>query len=102
MERLKLSRHLIEERCDRVAYILRKTGLGNVVYTTPLEKGRTAYITDEGVVYFKGQDGTIITIYYLEIDQAKYFRGDEKIPEKVVRAIERNKKRGWIEGQNRV
>ena len=59
MERLKLSRHLIEERCDRVAYILQKTGLGNVVYTAPLEKGRTAYITDEGVAYFKGQDGTI-------------------------------------------
>lgn len=102
MERLKFSRHLLEERADRAAFILIHTGLGNIVYSAPAAENRTAYITDEGVIYFKGADGVIVTMYYLEIDQARYFCKEEKIPEKVKHAIERNRKRGYIEKQNQV
>ena len=99
MEKVKLSKHLLEDRSDRVTFILMHTGIGTVIYEK-LKEGRRLCLTDEGVVLVKGIDDTIITMYYAEMAQARFACEEERIPKAVKSAIERNIKKGWLTAQN--
>lgn len=97
----KYSKHCTEDRADRITFILIQTGIGNVVFQKKV-KDRLVCLTDEGVAVIKAMNGTVITMYYAEMAQARFACEEESIPRAVKVAIQRNTKRGWIIEQNKV
>ena len=97
-----LSKHCTDERADRIAFILIKTGIGNVVYQYKKADKRIIEVTTEGVLIVKAPDGTIVTMHYASMEQARFFCTAERIPAVVVKAIKRNLKYNWIKEQNLV
>lgn len=105
MRKSKFSNHCINDRADRIAFILIKTGTGDPVVSNKSQTDKGACIeelTTEGVLIVRGMTGTVITMYYCSYAQATRVCGNNKVPSQVRNAIHRNHKRGWIEEQNKV
>lgn len=91
------SRHLLEDRADRLINIATTVGFGEIIYKRKLEKGTGwAVFTDTGVMLVTDvHDSFIITMYLVSIKQASaIFQGE--IPVDLFDAIKRNQKKGYI------
>ena len=89
------SKHLVEDRMDRLISIANTVGFGEITYKRKLEKGTGwAVFTDTGVMLVTDvHDSFIITMYLVSIKQASaIFHGE--IPVDLFEVIKRNQKRG--------
>lgn len=91
------SRHLLEDRADRLISIATTVGFGEITYKRKLTKGiGWAVFTDTGVMLVTDiHDSFIVTMYLVSIKQATaIFQGE--IPVDLFDAIKRNQKKGYI------
>ena len=94
----KFSKHLIEEREERYLRIATTIGFGTVVCSkaTTLSNGRQGIIefSSTGVVFVRGVDKTLVTLYVTTIAMARKYLHDS-IPIKLMQVIKRNQQKGY-------
>ena len=89
------SKHLLEDRSDRLISIATTVGFGKIIYKRKLEaESAWAVFTDTGVMLVTDtHDSFIITMYLVSIKQAfAIFHGE--IPVDLFEVIKRNQKKG--------
>lgn len=92
--KVKMSRHAIEDRLDRLVACVEHLGVGDVVLVTE-HYGAIQKLTSTGLCLVCGADDTLITGYMATIQQcsAMYLtKGYERVPERVYRTVVRNQK----------
>ena len=92
--KVKMSRHAVEDRLDRLVACVEHLGVGEVVLTTE-RYGATQKLTSTGLCLICGENTLLITGYMCSIDQCKAMYGDsgyDKIPEKIYKTVVRNQK----------
>ena len=95
-----MSKHLYEERIDRLTKIGATIGFGEVVKEAPYVKSNaTVFITDTGVIYVVNKSKKfIITVYTATIDEATLiFEGN--IPNYLRKRVLKNMKMDWNQQQ---
>lgn len=99
MERIIPTRHLTEDRMDRVVFIATTIGFGETVEEFYIEDNHGKHIecvTSTGVIIIKGLDRkTVVTMYVAKHNQIKRLYGDREIPRNLNAVIKRNEKKGW-------
>ena len=93
---MTMSRHVQEDRLDRMVYIATTIGFGEVIFER-VNDDRRECITDTGVFMVKSIVGdTLITAYIIGIDKATaIFRrtcGDRRMPAHLYETIRKNAK----------
>ena len=98
-----ISRHLLEERGDRIAYIGMTMGFGEIQYkfrSANKMGDRIEAITNTGViVVLSVNEKLIITMFPATIDKAAaLFReaGEDKIPYSLYNTIKKNQLKGYL------
>lgn len=89
------SKHLLEDRSDRLISIATTVGFGEITYKRKLAKGiGWAVFTDTGVMLVTDiHDSFIVTMYLVSMKQASsIFNGE--IPVDLFEIIKRNQKKG--------
>lgn len=92
--RVKMTRHAVEDRLDRLVACVEHLGVGEVVLTTE-HYGAIQKLTSTGLCLVCGADDELITGYMCTIQQcsAMYFaNGRERVPEKIYKTVVRNQK----------
>ena len=93
MSNLVWSRHIREERDDRMLEILLGDGLGEIQYAFPdKEKQVTNYVTSTGCLLIC-QGNFVITAYLLSFKQASALFNKDRIPQAIYNQIRKNYKR---------
>ena len=99
MERIIPTKHLIEDRADRVVFIATTVGFGDIVEEFYMEDNHGKHfecVTSTGVIIVKGLDKkTVITMYVAHHNQIKRLYKERKIPRNLQAVIKRNEKKGW-------
>lgn len=99
MERIIPTKHLIEDRADRVVFIATTVGFGDIVEEFYIEDNHGKHfecVTSTGVIIVKGLDKkTVITMYVAHHNQIKRLYKEKKIPRNLQAVIKRNEKKGW-------
>ena len=89
------SKHLLEDRSDRLISIATTVGFGEIIHKRKLEaESAWAVFTDTGVMLVTDiHDSFIVTMYLVSIKQASaIFHGE--IPGDLFEVIKRNQKKG--------
>ena len=98
MEKTKFSRHMTTDRADRYVTIATKVGFGDVLYSVQ-RNGRYGMVnmelTSTGVIFVKGLDGYIITMYCATVATIKCYFGLERMPVSLYNSVRSNEKRGY-------
>lgn len=101
MEKIITTRHLTQERMDRVVYIGTTIGFGEVVEEVLIpERQHYECMTNTGVIIVKGLDKrTIITMYIARVHQLNklYALAKKPVPMQLKRIVQRNEKRKLME-----
>lgn len=91
--RIKMSRHVQEERLDRLTYIAMEVGFGEVVLEQRYPDKREC-VTDTGVILVKAlNDEFLITAFVATIDKVSAIylsNGYERIPTAIYNKIAKN------------
>lgn len=99
MERMIPTRHLVEDRADRVVFIATTIGFGEVVEEFYVNDNHGAHyecVTSTGVIIVKGLDRkTVVTMYVAHHNQVKRLYKDREIPRGLKVVVKRNEKKGW-------
>lgn len=99
MERIIPTKHLIEDRADRVVFIATTVGFGDIVEEFYVEDNHGKHfecVTSTGVIIVKGLDKkTVVTMYVAHHNQIKRLYKERKIPRNLQAVIKRNEKKGW-------
>lgn len=94
MNQMKFSRHLRNDRADRVNFILNTVGFGKIVKMIAAGRdGRTAWrgITNTGVmVITDGEKETVLTMWIASANQLRDVYCDEVIPAALMKRVEKN------------
>ena len=100
MAKVKFSKHALEERADRIAYIATTIGFGEIIFQEWDDRYQNYQcLTDTGVIIAKASDDTIITMFIATYDQAhRLMKG--KVPTAVKNKILKNMKRNRTTQQN--
>ena len=90
------SKHLIEERSDRLLKIATTVGFGEISYKKKIEEGRHAVFTTTGVMMITDvHDSFIITMYFANLEKvAAIFKGET--PKDLLMQIHKNMKKGYV------
>lgn len=98
-----ISRHLLEERSDRVAYIGMTMGFGEIQYkfhsANKLGKRIEAITTTGVIVVLSNDEKAIITMFPATIDKAAAMfkdAGEDKIPYNLYCTIKKNQLKGYL------
>lgn len=98
MAKTNFSKHMTSERADRYVVIATKVGFGDVMYSTQ-RNGRygmvTMELTSTGVIFVKGADGYVITMYCATVSTVKCYFGLERMPLPLYNMVRSNEKRGY-------
>lgn len=101
MEKFIPTRHLTEDRVDRVVFIATTIGFGEVVDEFYIEDNHGKHyecVTSTGVIIVKGLDKkTVVTMYIARHGQIKRLYGDRPIPRGLAVVIKRNEKKKLYE-----
>lgn len=101
MEKFIPTRHLTEDRVDRVVFIATTIGFGEVVDEFYIEDNHGKHyecVTSTGVIIVKGLDKkTVVTMYIARHGQIKRLYGDRPIPRGLAIVIKRNEKKKLYE-----
>ena len=101
MEKVKFSKHLVEDRADRFVTIATKVGFGEVIMTSTYSDkegkwtDRTVELTSTGVCFVKSKDGTIITLYCATIAHIKASFHLDRLPNDLFTVASRNERKGY-------
>ena len=95
--RITMTRHIKEERLDRLTYIAMNVGFGNVVLEQPrVEEGKRDCLTDTGVLLVKDiMEEVLVTAYIISIDKATAMykhSGYPAVPTQMRKIIIKNEK----------
>jgi hypothetical protein len=106
---MTISKHFQTERADRYAYIATTVGVGTVVHTVTQQwtKHKSGIpckvnITNTGVAIITDQEGNLVTMYILTIEEAKRYFVNAAIPMVLAAIIKMNTKRRHHILQNEV
>lgn len=101
MEKFIPTKHLTEDRTDRVVFIATTIGFGEVVDEFYIEDNHGKHyecVTSTGVIIVKGLDKkTVVTMYIARHGQIKRLYGDRPIPRGLAVVIKRNEKKKLYE-----
>lgn len=92
--KVKMTRHVVEDRLDRLAACVEHLGIGEIILENE-RFGAIQKLTSTGLCLVFGDDNELITGYMCTIQQcsAMYFaNGRERIPEKIYKTVVRNQK----------
>lgn len=99
MERFIPTKHLTEDRMERVVFIATTVGFGEIIEEFYIEDNHGKHfecVTSTGVIIVKGLDKqTIVTMYVARHNQIKRLYKEREIPNGLKVVIKRNEKRGW-------
>lgn len=99
MERFIPTKHLTEDRMERVIFIATTVGFGEIIEEFYIEDNHGKHfecVTSTGVIIVKGLDKqTIVTMYVARHNQIKRLYKEREIPNRLKVVIKRNEKRGW-------
>ena len=99
MERFIPTKHLTEDRMDRVVFIATTIGFGEIVEEFYIEDNHGKHyecVTSTGVIIVKGLDKkTVVTMYVARHNQIKRLYKEREIPRNLRAIIKRNEKKGW-------
>ena len=95
LEGYTMSRHLKEDRLDRLVAIATTIGFGNVIKEAEHNEA-TAMLTDTGVIYIvdKAQK-FVITVYVATIEEMVAMYEGQNIPPFLWKKIKKNSKLHW-------
>ena len=93
MSNLVWSRHIREERDDRMLEILLGDGLGEIIDERLTAGGVKKCLTDTGCCLIVGENHIVITAYLITFDQVAVFYDGMKIPKEVYRTLLHNYKK---------
>ena len=91
------SKHLLEERSDRLMRIATTVGFGEIAYKKPLQKADGwAVLTTTGVLLVTDRhDSFIVTMYLISIEQLlAIFEGE--VPSELKKVVKENMKKGYV------
>ena len=99
MERFIPTKHLTEDRMERVVFIATTVGFGEIIEEFYVEDNHGKHfecVTSTGVIIVKSLDKlTIVTMYVARHNQIKRLYKEREIPNGLKVVIKRNEKRGW-------
>ena len=101
MKQTKLSKHAKVDRPDRILWIVRDVGFGQLVDTIQIydvDRGyRRVELYETGVAVIKAVDEEMVITMYLPAQrQLIGWYGDKNlIPIRLLNVVKRNEKRGW-------
>ena len=99
MEKIIPTKHLTEERMDRVVFIATTIGFGEILENFYVEDNHGKHyecVTSTGVIIVKGLDKkTVVTMYVAHYNQIKRLYKEREIPKNLKLVIKRNEKRDW-------
>ena len=99
MEKFIPTKHLTEDRIDRVVFIATTIGFGEILENFYIEDNHGRHyecVTSTGVIIVKGSDKkTVITMYVAHHNQIKRLYKEREIPRNLKAVIKRNEKKGW-------
>lgn len=101
MQKVKFSRHALEDREDRIVFIATNVGFGEVYDTIQIyevDRGyRKVELTETGVAIIKAVDEElVITMFVPSRAQLIKWYGDKNIvPIRLLNVAKRNEKKGW-------
>lgn len=101
MEKFIPTKHLTEDRMDRVVFIATTIGFGEIVEEFYIEDNHGKHyecVTSTGVIIVKGLDRkTVITMFIGRMAQVKRLYGDREIPKNLKVVVKRNEKKKFYE-----
>lgn len=99
MEKFIPTKHLTEDRMDRVVFIATTIGFGEIMEEFYIEDNHGKHyecVTSTGVIIVKGLDKkTVVTMYVARHNQIKRLYEEREIPRNLRAIIKRNEKKGW-------
>ena len=99
MEKFIPTKHLTEDRMERVVFIATTIGFGETVEEFFIEDNHGKHyecVTSTGVIIIKDlSKKMVITMFVGRMAQIKRLYGDKEIPRNLKAIIKRNEKRGW-------
>ena len=99
MEKFIPTKHLTEDRMDRVVFIATTIGFGEIMEEFYIEDNHGKHyecVTSTGVIIIKDlSKKVIITMFVGRMAQIKRLYGDKEIPRNLKAIIKRNEKKGW-------
>ena len=99
MEKITPTKHLTEDRMDRVVFIATVIGFGEIMEEFYIEDNHGKHyecVTSTGVIIIKDlSKKVIITMFVGRMAQIKRLYGDREIPRNLKAIIKRNEKKGW-------
>lgn len=99
MERFIPTRHLTEDRMERVVFIATTIGFGDTIEEFYVDDDHGKHyecVTSTGVIIVKGLDRkTVVTMYVAHHNQIKRLYKDREIPRGLKVVVKRNEKKGW-------
>ncbi len=101
MEKFIPTKHLTEDRMDRVVFIATTIGFGEIVEEFYIEDNHGKHyecVTSTGVIIVKGLDRkTVVTMFIGRMAQVKRLYGDKEIPRNLKAVVKRNEKKKFYE-----
>jgi hypothetical protein len=99
MEKFIPTKHLAEDRMDRVVFIATTIGFGEILESFYVDDEHGKHyecVTSTGVIIVKGIDEkTVVTMYIARHNQIKRLYKDREIPRGLKAVVKRNEKKGW-------
>lgn len=93
IEELVWSKHICNDRTERMMEIMLKIGLGEIQYVFPnREKDSVRYVTSTGCLLVC-QGNFVITAYLMSYKQASALFNKDRIPQAIYAQIQKNHKR---------
>lgn len=90
------SKHLLEDRIDRLMFIASTVGFGEITYKRPMDNNCWAVFTSTGIMLVTDKnDSYIITMYFANIEKV-YALWNGKVPKDLKEIILKNKKKGYV------
>ncbi len=101
MDKFTPTKHLVEDRMDRVVFIATTIGFGEIVEEFFVEDNHGKHyecVTSTGVIIIKGLDRkTVITMFIGRMAQVKRLYGDKEMPRNLKAVVKRNEKKKFYE-----
>lgn len=101
MEKFIPTKHLTEDRMDRVVFIATTIGFGEIVEEFYIEDNHGKHyecVTSTGVIIIKDlSKKVIITMFVGRMAQVKRLYGDREIPKNLKAIVKRNEKKKFYE-----
>ena len=101
MERFIPTKHLTEDRMDRVVFIATTIGFGEIVEEFYIEDNHGKHyecVTSTGVIIIKDlSKKVIITMFVGRMAQVKRLYGNREIPKNLKAVVKRNEKKKFYE-----